>query len=108
MAETPLGTILERGWRRKALTSAFITAGDPVRWVTPRAMQWGLGGRAYGADSLIEILGNIFSDLAYKGRHDNDPESDGPAIEKAASHRRALSGSSFVFRQLQARTEATT
>ena len=62
--------------RRKAL-SAFITAGDPARWVTPRAMHALVEG---GAD-LIE-LGIPFS----------DPESDGPAIQAASQ--RALSGSS--------------
>ncbi len=62
--------------RRKAL-SAFITAGDPERWVTPRAMHALVEG---GAD-LIE-LGVPFS----------DPESDGPAIQAASQ--RALSGSS--------------
>lgn len=61
---------------RKAL-SAFITAGDPVAWVTPQAMQALVEG---GAD-LIE-LGIPFS----------DPESDGPAIQAASQ--RALSGAS--------------
>ncbi len=60
--------------RRKAL-SAFITAGDPARWVTPLAMHALVEG---GAD-LIE-LGIPFS----------DPESDGPAIQAASQ--RALSG----------------
>lgn len=60
--------------RRKAL-SAFITAGDPARWVTPLAMHALVEG---GAD-IIE-LGIPFS----------DPESDGPAIQAASQ--RALSG----------------
>lgn len=63
---------------RKAL-SAFITAGDPHRGITPQAMHALVDG---GAD-LIE-LGIPFS----------DPESDGPAIQAASQ--RALSGDSPI------------